>query len=64
MYTVIVFLHSFNRPEIHLMSILKLFVDIFVSFFEKGGNYYMPLNREYNGFRFIDDNSYKEKKKK
>ena len=43
------------------MSILKLFVDIFVSlFFLKGDNYYLPLNWEYNGFRFID-NSYKEK---
>ena len=25
-----------------------------------GGNYYLPLNGEYNGFRFIDDNSYME----
>ena len=57
-------MHIFNRPEIHWMSILKSFVDIFVSFFEKGGNYYLPLNWEYIGFRFIDDNSYKEKMEK
>ena len=42
-YIVIIFLHIFNRPKIHLMSILKLFVDIIVNFFEKGGNYYLPL---------------------
>ena len=38
------------------MSILKLFLDTFVSFFEKGGNYYLPFKLEYNGLRFIDDN--------
>ena len=50
------------------MSILKLFVDTFASFFFfffffflKGGNYYLPLKWEYNGFGFIDDNSYKKK---
>ena len=59
-----IFLHIFNRPEIDLMSILKLFVDIFLIFLKKEGNYYLPLNWEYNGFRFIDDNSYKEKWKK
>ena len=46
------------------MSILKLFVDTFVSFFEKGGNYYLPSKWEYNDFRFIDDNSLKEKMEK
>ena len=52
------------RLEIDLMSILKLFVDTFVSFFfffEKGGNYYLLLKCEYNGFRLIDDHSNKEK---
>ena len=38
------FLHISNGSEIQLMSILKLFVDTFVSFFEKGGNYYFPFN--------------------
>ena len=28
-------MHIFNRPEIHLMSILKLFVEIFVSFLKR-----------------------------
>ena len=46
-----------------LMSILKLFVDTFVSF-EKGGNYYLPLNGKYYGFRYINENSEKEKKRK
>ena len=50
-------MHISNRPEIRLMSILKLFFDTFVSFFEKGGNYYLPAYGEYNGFTFIDDNS-------
>ena len=54
-------MHIFNRPEIHLMSILKLFVDIYLLVFLKGGNFYLPLNWEYNGFRFIDDNSYEQK---
>ena len=35
-----------------------------LGFFEKGGNYYLPLNSEYNGFRIIDDISYNKKKKK
>ena len=39
-----IFLHISNGSEIRLMSILKLFVDTFVDFFEKGGNYYLPLN--------------------
>ena len=29
------------------MSILKLFLDTFVSFFEKGGDYYLPFQWEY-----------------
>ena len=40
------------------MSILKLFVDT-LRFFEKGGNYNLCLNREYSGFRFINDTYYK-----
>ena len=51
----------FYRSEIPLISILKLFVDSFVSFSEKGGNYYILLNWECSGFRFINDNSKKEK---
>ena len=58
------FLHIFNRSQIPLMSIFKLFVDTYVSFSEKGGNYYLLLNWEYNGFRFINDNSKKEKMEK
>ena len=53
-----------NVSEISLMSILKLFFDMFVSFSEKGDNYYLPLNWECSGFGFINDNSKKEKKKK
>ena len=45
------------------MSILKLSVDTFASFCEKGGNYYLPLNWEFNDFRFINENSKKEKQK-
>ena len=56
-----IFLHIFNGSEIPLMSILKLIVDTFVSFLKKGGNFYLPLNLEYSGFRFINDNSKKEK---
>ena len=43
------------------MCILKLFVDTFASVFEKGGNYYHPLNRKYNGFKFTNENSKKER---
>ena len=57
-------MHNLNGSEIPLMSILKVFVDIFVSFCEKGGNHYLPLNCEYSGFRFINDNSKKVKTEK
>ena len=43
-YAEIIFLHISNGTDIPLISILKLFVDTFVSFSEKGGNYYLPLN--------------------
>ena len=49
------------------MSLLKLhvFLDtcvrVFFFFFEKGGNYYLSFKLEYNGFRFIDNDSEKEK---
>ena len=35
-----IFLHISNGSEIPLMSILKLFVDTFVSFLKKRGNHY------------------------
>ena len=52
-----IFLHISNGSEIPLMYILELFVDTFVSFLKRKGNYFLPLNREYSGFRFINDNS-------
>ena len=58
------FFHISNGSEIPLMSILKLFFNTFASFCEKGGNYYLPLNWEYSGFRFITDNSKEEKMEK
>ena len=67
------FLHICNGSEIPLMSILKLFVDDFVSFLKKGGNYYLPLNWEYivvlylyylHLYLFINDNSKKEEMEK
>ena len=39
-----IFMHIANRAEILLMCILKIFVDTFLSFSEKGGNDYVPLN--------------------
>ena len=60
-YAEIIFLHISYGSEISLMSILKLFVDTLDSFFEKGGNYHLPLNSEYSGFRFSKDISKKEK---
>ena len=49
-------MHIPNGSEIPSVSILKLFVDIFISFSEKGGNHYLPLNCEHSPFRFINDN--------
>ena len=43
------------------MSILKLIIDTYVSFLKKAGNYYFPLNSEYSGFRFINDDLKKGK---
>ena len=37
---------------------------MFCQFPEKGGNYYLPLETEYSGFRFINDNSKKDNKKR
>ena len=56
-----IFFHISNREEIPLISILKLCLDTFVRFFEKGGNCYLPFEPEDNGFRFIDNNSKREK---
>ena len=64
-YAEIIFLHISNGTEILFVSILKLIVDTFVSFLKKkkGGRstYYLPLKREYRCFRFINDNSKKER---
>ena len=38
-----IFLHNSNGSDIPLMSVLKLFVNTFVSFSEKGGNYFLPV---------------------
>ena len=43
-YAEIIFLHVSNESEIPLMSILKLFVNTYISFFEKGGNHYLSVN--------------------
>ena len=37
-------LHISIGSKIPFMSILKLFVDSYVSFSEEGGNHYLPLN--------------------
>ena len=57
----IIFLHISNGSEIPFICILKLFFDTFVRFLKRGVNYYLPLNWEYSGFRFINDSSKKEK---
>ena len=38
-----ILLNIFNPPEVPLMFGFKLFVDTFVSFPEKGGNYHIDL---------------------
>ena len=43
-YAEMIFLYISNGSAIPLMSILKLFVDTFCSFSEKGGNHFLPLN--------------------
>ena len=68
-YAEIIYLHVSNRSEIPLMSISKSFVDIdtFVSFLKSGGggfNYSIHSYWEYSGFKFINDNSMKEKMEK
>ena len=50
-----IFLHISKGSEAPFLSILKLFIHTFLSFSEKGGNYYLPLNWENSGFRFIND---------
>ena len=57
---MLIYLHISNRPEIPL----KLFLDTLDTFFEKNGNYYLPFECVYNGFRFIDNNSEKYKMEK
>ena len=43
------------------MSVLKLFVDTFVSFLKREVIIISPLNEDYSGFIFINDNSKTEK---
>ena len=59
-YAEIIFLHISNRSEILLMSILKLFVYTLVSFLKREV-IIISLWIENSGFRFIHDNSKKEK---
>ena len=57
-------MHIFNRSEIHLMSILKLFIDIFVSFVKREVIIISLWTENIMVFRFIDGNSYKGKMEK
>ena len=54
-------MHISHGSEIPLMSILKLFVDTFVSFLKRKVKIIPPLNGEYSGIKFINNNSKKEK---
>ena len=63
-YTDIISLHISNHSEISLVSILKLFVDTFVSFLKREVIYYLLFEWEYSDFRFMDENSEDKKGKK
>ena len=57
-------MHISNWPEISLMSILKLFVYNFVSLPKREVIIISLWNGLHSGFRFMNDNSKKEKKEK